>query len=160
MLPFGGVRLRNSYGSRLRILHNCIDQRMTTALADMELTASQGRILAWMVHRSDPPCAKDIEDAFHLTHPTVSGLLSRLEKKGFLEFRPDAVDRRCKRIYLLPKGKECNEMLHSTIQVTEEKLVEGFTEEEKAQFSAFIERAMHNMHCHPCKPQPKEEPNT
>ena len=148
------------FGHRLRILHWCVDQNITNALASMDLTAAQGPIIGYLSHREDAPCARDIEETFHLSHPTVSGLLSRMEKKGFLEFRPDAVDRRCKRIYLLPKGKECNEMLHSTIQVTEEKLVEGFTEEEKAQFSAFIERAIHNMHCHPCKPQHKEEPNT
>ena len=149
--------MRNSYGPRLRILHNCIDQRMTTALADMELTASQGRILAWMVHRSDPPCAKDIEDAFHLTHPTVSGLLSRLEKKGFLEFRPDEKDHRCKRIFILPKGLACHNIMHSTIQTNEELLVKDFTPEERELFSALLDRAIRSMGATPCCKKSKEE---
>ena len=148
------------FGHRLRILHWCVDQNITNALADMELTAAQGPIIGYLSHRETPPCARDIEETFHLSHPTVSGLLSRMEKKGFLEFRPDPEDRRCKRIYLLPKCQECSEMLHDAIRATEETLVEGFTEEEKAQFSAFIDRAMRNMHCHPCKPKHKEEPNT
>ena len=149
--------MRNSYGSRLRILHNCIDQRMTTALADMELTASQGRILAWMVHRSDPPCAKDIEDAFHLTHPTVSGLLSRLEKKGFIAMCPDDSDRRCKRIHVLPKGMECHDKMHETINSIENRVVEGFTPEEQAQFSELLDRAIANLGGCPHPHKHKEE---
>ena len=149
--------MRNSYGFRLRFLHNCIDQRMTNALADMELTASQGRILAWMVHQEEPPCAKDIEDAFHLTHPTVSGLLSRLEKKGFLEFRPDEKDHRCKRIFILAKGLACHNLMHETIQTNEEMLVKDFTPEEQELFSSLLDRAIQNMGGISCCKKSKEE---
>ena len=86
-----------------------------------------------------------IAEAFHLSHPTVSGLLSRLEKKGFIEFRPDAEDRRCKRIYILPKGRECHETMHQHILETERRLVEGFTPEEQEQFFRYLERALINM---------------
>ena len=148
------------YGHRLRILHWCVDQSMTNALASMELTAAQGPILGYLSHRKDAPCAKDIEEIFHLSHPTVSGLLSRLEKKGFVEFRPDESDRRCKRIYILPKGQQCNDLMHATIRSTEEKLVEGFTEAEKELFSQFLNRAIANMGCGSCNPKPKEDSNT
>ena len=87
----------------------------------------------------------DIEEAFHLSHPTVSGLLSRLEKKEFLELRPDPEDRRCKRIYMLPKGKECIEVMDRTILDNEERFVRGFTKEEKEQFAAYLTRAIRNM---------------
>ncbi len=150
--------MQKHYGHRLRVLHWCLDQTITNALASMELTAAQGPILGYLSHRETPPCAKDIEEVFHLSHPTVSGLLTRLEKKGFVEFRPDAADRRCKRIYILPKGRACNERMHATIRATEESLVTGFTEAEKAQFSEFLDRAIANMGCGGCKP--KEEPNT
>ena len=149
--------MKNSYGAKLRFLHYCIDQRMTSALAEMELTASQGRILAWIVHRPDPPCAKDIEDAFHLTHPTVSGLLSRLEKKGFLEFRPDEKDHRCKRIHILPKGLDCHYLMHRTIEHNEELLLKDFTQEEREIFSALLDRMIQNMGAGPCCKKQKEE---
>ena len=118
---------------------------MTAALAKMDLTAAQGHIMGYLAHRPQPPCSRDIEEAFHLSHPTVSGLLSRLEKKGFIEFRPDAEDRRCKRIHILPKGQECNEMMHNTITQVENRMVEGFNDEEKALFLHFLERSIANM---------------
>ena len=130
---------------------------MTEALAEMELTAAQGRIMGYLAHRKEPPCARDIEEEFHLSHPTVSGLLTRLEKKGFLEFRSDPDDRRCKRIYILPKGTECTQTMHATIRKNEERMVQDFTEEEKAIFADLLRRAITNMGGSPWCRKHKEE---
>ena len=145
------------YGHLLRQLHCCADQAMTHALASMDLTAAQGHIMAFVYHSSSPPCARDIEEAFRLSHPTVSGLLSRLEKKGFLEFRPDQEDRRCKRIFVLQKGREFHETMQRTILNTEERLVSGFSEEEKEQFRRFLCRAIENLGGMPTRSIHKEE---
>ena len=145
------------YGHYIRILHAATDQAMTNALASMDLTAAQGHIMGYITHRPEAPCARDIEEAFQLSHPTVSGLLSRLEKKGFIEFRPDAQDRRCKRIYILEKGRQCNELMHDTIRSAEERLVQDFSDAEKEQFSRLLLRAIHNVGESPCKRRPKEE---
>lgn len=149
--------MRHHYGHLARILHWCIDQIMSEALAQMDLTAAQSRVMGYLAHRSQPPCAKDVEEEFQLSHPTVSGILSRLEKKGFIEFRPDRADRRCKRIYILPKGWEFDEQIHRTILENEERIVSGFTEEEKEQFASLLKRAIQNMGGSPCHPQNKEE---
>ena len=145
----------------LRILHWCTEQAITSALEEMDLTAAQGRILGFLAHQPMPPCPRDIEEEFHLTHPTVSGLLSRLEKKGFLELLPDREDRRCKRIHLLPKGREFHETIRKTILSNENRIVRDFTEEEKNLFADLLSRAITNMGggpCHP-NPNPKEESN-
>ena len=151
------IPLAQHYGHQLRILHWQFDQSVSGALAQMDLTAAQGHIMGFLTHRKEPPCSKDIEEAFHLSHPTVSGLLSRLEKKGFIELRPDPVDRRCKRIYILPKGHACHETILRIIAENEERVVAGFTEEEQAQFAALLQRAISNMGIQPCNRNPKEE---
>ena len=145
------------YGHFLRILHWQFDQALSRALAQMDLTAAQGQIIGFLTHRKEPPCSRDVEEAFHLSHPTVSGLLARLEKKGFIEFRPDPADRRCKRIYILPKGSACHETMHRIIAENEEKVVAGFSEEEKEQFAALLQRAISNMGPGPCERKSKEE---
>ncbi len=135
------------YGHMIRVLHCAISQAVTGAMTEMDLTSAQGRIMGYLAMRKDPPCARDIEEKFHLSHPTVSGLLSRLEKKDFIEFRPDKTDRRCKRIYMLPKGTDCNERIYSAIQENERRIVAGFTEAEKTQFTDLLTRAARNMGC-------------
>ena len=154
-----GVKMTlKSYGHFIKTLHFFLDQIMARELSDFELTPSQARIVGFLIHSETPPCARDIEEAFQLTHPTVSGILSRLEQKGFIEFRPDENDRRCKRIYLLQKGLELDETMHKTILATEDTLVQDFTEEEKQQFADLLRRAIDNLGGSPCKRKHKEEP--
>lgn len=147
------------YGHYARILHCCIDQTMTNALEEMELTAAQGRIMGYLSRQKAPPCPRDIEEAFHLSHPTVSGLLSRLEQKDFLQLRTDPNDRRCKRIYVLPKGVQCHELMHSAICEIEARIVQDFTPDEQEQFASLLQRAIHNLGGSPCHQPSKEEPN-
>ena len=122
----------------------------------MELTAAQGHLMGYLAMRKTPPCPRDIEEEFQLSHPTVSGLLSRLEKKGFISFRPDEDDRRSKRIYISPKGRACNETMYRILQENEVKMVRDFTEEERAQVGAVLGRAIANMGCSPCRRKHKE----
>ena len=146
------------YGHSIRMLYWANDQAMTATLATMDLTASQGRILAFIAHSPQPPCPRDMEEAFRLTHPTVSGLLARLEKKGFIRISPDPADRRCKRVSLDAKGLECLAKMEATIAGNEAKLVQDFTPEEKQQFADFLTRAITNLGGNPSRaPFCKEE---
>jgi len=161
MLHFQEVIFLNyHYGHLIRILHWCTDQTVSNSLEKMELTAAQGHIMAYLAHHPEHPCPRDIESAFQLSHPTVSGLLSRLEQKGFIALRTDPDDRRCKRIYVLPKGETCHELMHTSIQETERRMVEGFSPEEREQFAALLQRAITNMGGTPSHPKHKEDGNT
>ena len=130
---------------------------MDNALETMDLTAAQGHIMAYLAHAKEAPCPRDLEAEFHLTHPTVSGLLSRLEQKGFIELRMDPEDRRCKRIYVREKGLQCHELMHKTILENERRITDGFTPEEKEVFSDLLQRAIRNMGGDPTPRRFKEE---
>ena len=145
------------YGHLVRVLHCCTDQVMTAALEQVELTAAQGRILGYLAHCTKPPCPRDVEERFQLSHPTVSGILSRLEQKGFVSLQPDTGDRRCKRIRVLPKGAQCHQRILAAIAENEERLVQDFTETEREQFRQLLARAIANMGHSPCQHNSKEE---
>ena len=83
-----------------------------------------------------------------------------MEKKGFIELRPDGHDRRCKRIYVLEKGRDCHALMHQTIESTEDSIVRGFTPEEKEQFAALLQRAIDNMGGSLCRHHHEEETET
>ena len=151
------IFLSTRFGFLVRILHWCTHQSMDNALETMDLTAAQGHIMAYLAHAQQPPCPRDLEAEFHLTHPTVSGLLSRLEQKGFLQLRTDPEDRRCKRIYVLEKGMQCHELMHKTILENERRITDGFTPEEKEVFSDLLQRAIRNMGGDPTPRRFKEE---
>lgn len=149
--------MQHRYGKLIRILHSCSGQAMTAALTSVELTGAQGHIMGYITHQPEPPCARDLEEAFQLSHPTVSGILSRLEQKGFIEMRPDEQDRRCKRIYVMEKGLQLDETMHRVMRENEEKLVKNFTEEEKELFQTLLLKAIDNMDGSLCRKRHKEE---
>ena len=150
------ILLPNHYGHLIRVLHWCTHQSMSCALEQMELTAAQGHIMGYLARAKQPPCPRDIEAEFQLTHPTVSGLLSRLEQKNFIELRTDPEDRRCKRIYVLPKGRECQETMYKIIVENERRIVQDFTPEEQELFASLLRRGITNMGGSP-HPKHKEE---
>ena len=83
--------------------------------------------------------------------------MSRLEQKGFIELRTDPDDRRCKRIFILDKGRQGHQLMHQTIQENERRIVDGFTPAEQEQFALLLQRAITNMGGSPCHPRHKEE---
>ena len=47
---------------------------------------------------------RDIEKALNLKNPTVTGLLQRLDEKGYVLIVPNAKDKRKKNVYLTEKA--------------------------------------------------------
>lgn len=145
------------FGHLFRVLHWCTARLLNEAVSQYELTSSQGRILGYIANRKTAPCAKDLEDFFHLSHPSISGVLKRLEQKGFIEFRCDENDHRCRRIYLLPKGLECHENILRQIEYIENTILQGFTSEEEELFFSMLNRSIDNLGGFPLPPMKEEE---
>ena len=104
-------------GHRVRILSQAIRQAIDRKLCDLDLTGQQSFIIRYLSERQgEVVYPKDIERRFNLTHPTVSGLLQRLESKGFLTCEPDPDDRRYKRIVLTEKAAECQKEIWQHIR--------------------------------------------
>ena len=118
---------------------------MNRKLQELDLTSAQGHAIGFLRHAKEPPCARDMETAYGLSHATVSGILSRMESKGFIEQRPDPKDRRIKRICLLDKGTACSESIRRHIEESERIMAAGFTAQELEQFRTYLSRAIANL---------------
>ena len=132
-------------GHSFKKLHFLMEQAINQRLVELDLTTAQGHAIGYLTHRPEPACARDLETAFGLSHATVSGILSRMEGKGFIEVRPDPDDRRIKRICLLDKGHACSQEIRSHIRDTEQLMAAGFSQEELALFRSFLNRAIRNL---------------
>ena len=118
---------------------------MNRKLQELDLTNAQGHAICFLNHAKTEPCARDIESTFGLGHATVSGILSRMEAKGFIEIQPDPADRRVKRLRLLDRGRTCSVSIARHVEETEGILTEGFTEQELQQFRSYLSRAISNL---------------
>ena len=153
-----GIQIQRFYGHQFKILNTYLEQILNREVTQMELTSSQSHVIGYLAHAPEPPCARDLEDFFGLSHPTVSGMLSRMEAKGFIQLRPDDKDRRIKRIFLMERGKACSVRTQEVIRDNERLTVEGFTQEEIQLFNNFLDRAIENLgrKAHNAAPQREE----
>ena len=131
---------------RFRLLDQAGKQRVDQQFQEMELTAMQSYVLRYLHDRAgEVVYPKDIEQRFHLTHPTVSGLLARLEAKGFIVCTPDPDDRRCHRIALTDKGQLCQQDIQAHIDAMEQAMTSGMTDAEQAQLHDLLARLTDNL---------------
>ena len=133
-------------GPRVRILSNTIRLNIDRKLSALDLTAQQSFVLRYLwEHDSQVIYPKDIERRFNLTHPTVSGLLQRLEGKGFIVCEPDPDDRRYKRVTLTPPARECQQEICRHIHAMEQTMTNGMTDAEQAQLHSLLARLIENL---------------
>lgn len=139
------MNTQHHIGHYFKVLQLKMEHGINQQLLALDLTAAQGKIIGYLYRTKEPPCARDVEQVFGLSHPTVSGLLSRMESKGFVELRPDPEDKRIKRIFLLEKGMACSRQIVQSIHENEQRMMQGFSDGEKEQFRILLERAIENL---------------
>ena len=98
------------------------------------LVPSHGDILACL-YKNSKMTMKDIANSIHRTKPTVTVLVDKLEKLGYLKRESSDKDNRCTYIVLTQKGEdfkaifekiseELNKMLYKNLSNKEVKLLE------------------------------------
>jgi MarR family transcriptional regulator, organic hydroperoxide resistance regulator len=81
-----------------------------------------------------------------LDRPTITGLLDRLERDGWIERRLDPQDRRTLRIQLTPKALQEREAIMSIFEDTNSQFIQRFSPEEWALFQGFLKRLEESGH--------------
>lgn len=76
---------------------------------------------------------------------TVGGLIDRLEAGGFLQRRPDASDRRAKRILITEKGSAALAEIRTMATDINLSILDGITPEETAQALSVLDRMKGNL---------------
>ncbi len=130
------------YGFYIKCLSNEITKGFDEHFKSRNITKSQMDIVQYVLeHQNQDVSQKDIQDYLHISNPTVTGLLTRLETKGFITRKTCKNDKRLKYIYPTPQAYElCDDILHA-IKDLENKMLEGL---DKSQQETVL-YALHTM---------------
>lgn len=133
-------------GPRVRLLSHSIRLAIDRNLTEMDLTGQQSFVLRYLSEHEDSVVyPKDIERRFRLTHPTVSGILQRLERKGYIICVPEPNDRRCKRITLTPVAREVQMDIWRHINDMEQTMTRGMRQDEIETLLRLLDLAAQNL---------------
>ena len=81
----------------------------------------------------------------HFSTPTVSVLLRKMEKEGYVMRVPDEKDRRVMLVSLTEKGTAFDREHLGRISESDRRATAGFSAEEQAQLVAFLTRIQDNL---------------
>ncbi len=86
-----------------------------------------------------------LAEAIHLLRSSAVPILDRLEADGLIERRSSTVDRRSKSVWLTPQGKKVINSLKVLVREHEERLMVGFSRQEKQQLLKLLKRVDLNL---------------
>jgi DNA-binding MarR family transcriptional regulator len=106
------------------------------------LQAGQPRLL-YHLWKRDGRSLKEMIDLLSLKPATITKMTQRLEKKGFVERRPNADDMRSIRIFLTQKGNDVQPGVKKAWNQIGKRAYAGLSDEEKAT----LKRLIHQVSC-------------
>ncbi len=131
---------------QLKMIQKTFEERRNKHLLKYNLTSSQQEILFYLgFHEGEPIHQREIEKWFHLKNPTVTGILNRLEEKGFIVRKTNESDKRFRMIELTEKSRCLMQEMCEEMWQMDDKIYSCMTEEERRQLSGLLERILHSL---------------
>ena len=132
-------------GPLLKQINDRMKASADEGMAEKNLTLAQARVLGFLRFSGGHATQKDIENFLAVSHPTVVGIVNRLEKKEFVSCHVDQSDRRNKVVALTKKALELGEQIRADITRAEEQLINGFSPEEIKELTRLLSMLLRNI---------------
>lgn len=133
-------------GKQVKILNTAIERQFNRQLAQFGLTGSQMSTLRFLArHTEGSIFPKDLEEEFGLSHPTVSSILRRLERDGWIVTAPWPEDKRYKTIVLTEKSQNVFASSARYVDELEATISMGLSEQELSLFFTVTDRMLRNL---------------
>lgn len=114
-------------------------------LREHELTFSQMQVLGVVDRNGGTIAQKEIERILDVSHPTIVGLVNRLQDKGFVICETDETDRRSKIVSLSDKAMSLGRTMREKRDAAESGMLEGLSDEEIEQLDTLLRKVYRNV---------------
>lgn len=132
-------------GYLIKSLNDKLKSDADADLKEFNLTFSQSRILAFLRHCGGKATQKEIEIFSAASHPTVVGIVSRMEQNGYVETFFDCFDKRNKIVKLTNQASALGEDLENRIFEKDKKLISSLSENEIAELKRMLGIILKNL---------------
>jgi DNA-binding MarR family transcriptional regulator len=87
----------------------------------------------------------ELAEHLHVQPATITKMIKRMERAGFVERRQDMQDQRVSRVYLTAAGQNVRDAVEGVLRKLEEQTFAGFSSEERALLNQFLLRVRDNL---------------
>ncbi len=123
---------------------NSIFQYFKYKLSHLDVTPVQYTVLKCLWDNGDQ-LPTQISQAICLDSSTVTGILSRMEKKGLIERVHSETDRRMVNIRIMPAGAALRPAIEKAIREANEEVLRGMPEKDVQQLRARLDKIVENV---------------
>ena len=139
-------RRNQPIGFTIKQINNVFEKDLNGKLKTIGITASQCAVLDYLFHTNKEEVnQRDVERHLSLKNPTVTGLLKRLDEKGFILCVPNAADKRRKNIYLTEKAYDIQRRMEADRRRIDKNLTLGMTRREVQALQKMLNRVLYNV---------------
>lgn len=124
--------IKNDVGYLIKSINDKLAARADAELKQFNLTMSQCRVFLYLSSRGGQATQKEIEIFLDVAHPTVVGLVSRMEQNGYVTCWP-CEDGRNKYVKLTPQAEAIDKDMQENMHANEEMLLAPLSPEEREQ---------------------------
>ena len=133
-------------GFLFKQINTVYEKDINNQLKGIGITSSQCEVLDYLFHcDKEEVNQRDIEKALNLKNPTVTGLLQRLDEKGYVLFVPNAKDKRKKNVYLTEKAYDIQRRMEADRRRIDKNLTLGMTRREVQALQKMLNRVLYNV---------------
>lgn len=136
-------------GAKFAVIDRAFRRELDASLREKELTGAQFGALRALDRlereRGGEISQRDLEELCRSAHPTMTEILKKLERKGFIEVRPSETDRRRKQIRRTDKARELDRAAFRADEHTFEKLAAGLDGAQRASLETMLDRMVSNI---------------
>ena len=133
-------------GFLVKQINNVFEKELNERLKDIGITSSQCAVLDYLFHTSKEEVSqRDVEKNLNLKNPTVTGILRRLDEKGYILCVPNAHDKRKKNIYLTEKAYDIQRRMEADRRKLDRELTRGLTKREVEALRKNLEKLLYNI---------------
>jgi DNA-binding MarR family transcriptional regulator len=118
--------------------------RARTRLEALGLYRGQPPLL-YHLHEQDGLTHSELAERLQVTPATMTKMIKRMEKAGFVQRRPDAEDQRVSRVYLTDAGRAIKAEMLAALRALGEESFAGFSPEERDLLRRFFEQIRENL---------------
>ena len=129
--------LKNDVGYLIKSINDKLKVRADAELKKYHLTMSQSRVLVYLRSRGGQATQKEIETFLDVAHPTVVGLVSRMEQNGYVTCWP-CEDGRNKYVKLTAQAEAIDRDMQENMHANEEMLLAPLSPEERERLRALL----------------------
>ena len=134
----------NPLGSLLGMVCRLNYARVHRVFEKIGLYRGQPPMLHALWHK-DGLMHSELAHMLHVQPATISNMVRRMEKAGFVTRRRDDEDERVSRVYLTDRGRAIQEEVYKTMRAIEAIVFAGFAPEELESIRGFLERMAQNL---------------